>query len=384
MSEEFEVEGRRVVLVDTPGFDNTKMSDPEVLKTVAAFLGELYAKHRYRIVFRGYANKEVFRYSARKQLIGIVYIHRTSDDENRHPGALGNLRILMELCGGREMRNVLLVVNQHSEGTLLQIARQFYSGTEYFKPALEMGAEESFLNVFQNANSTVKKFSIKWPVVLKIQRELIDEGRDFRQTGAGTELKRKMVELIAIRNERITNLEATQKQAVAKQDRSLHRQLGRDKRIEEWAVQRLERGIAEMESTFGEDSREKENRVVAVGAEAREVEIEERKEPDRVSRESVEECNRVIRELEEGKQQAVGEVKELRRELEEQERRAKGVDALSKENTAKMARSMEKMDREAKELRQALDEQRVRAQEAEKRIAEMQSKFEEERNRSGE
>ena len=42
MSEEFEVEGRRVVLVDTPGFDNTKMSDPEVLKTVAVFLGELY------------------------------------------------------------------------------------------------------------------------------------------------------------------------------------------------------------------------------------------------------------------------------------------------------------------------------------------------------
>ena len=44
MSEEFEVEGRRVVLVDTPGFDNTKMSDPEVLKTVAAFLGELYVE----------------------------------------------------------------------------------------------------------------------------------------------------------------------------------------------------------------------------------------------------------------------------------------------------------------------------------------------------
>ena len=174
----------------------------------------------------------------------------------------------MELCGEGAMSNVVLVITQRREALLSKDSRLQISTAEYFKPALEMGAEESFLNVFQNANSTVKKFSIEWPVVLKIQRELIDEGRDFRQTGAGTELKRKVVELITMMNERITNLEATQKQAVAKQDRSLHRKMGRDKRMEEWAVQRLERGIAEMESTFGEDSREKENRMVAVGAEA--------------------------------------------------------------------------------------------------------------------
>ena len=40
-SEEFEVEGKRIVLVDTLGFDNTKRSDVEVLKPVAAFLEEL-------------------------------------------------------------------------------------------------------------------------------------------------------------------------------------------------------------------------------------------------------------------------------------------------------------------------------------------------------
>ena len=32
--------GKRVVLVDTPGFDDTHKNDTEVLKSIAGFLGE--------------------------------------------------------------------------------------------------------------------------------------------------------------------------------------------------------------------------------------------------------------------------------------------------------------------------------------------------------
>ena len=38
-SAEFILDGRRVVLIDTPGFDDTRMSDTDVLKSIAAFLG---------------------------------------------------------------------------------------------------------------------------------------------------------------------------------------------------------------------------------------------------------------------------------------------------------------------------------------------------------
>ena len=34
----FDLDGRRVVLVDTPGFDDTTLSDKDVLTTIAAFL----------------------------------------------------------------------------------------------------------------------------------------------------------------------------------------------------------------------------------------------------------------------------------------------------------------------------------------------------------
>ena len=39
-TEEFVLDGRRVMLVDTPGFDDTYRSDTDVLKSIAAFLGE--------------------------------------------------------------------------------------------------------------------------------------------------------------------------------------------------------------------------------------------------------------------------------------------------------------------------------------------------------
>lgn len=39
-SEEFILDNRRVVLIDTPGFDDTHKSDTDVLKAIAAFLGE--------------------------------------------------------------------------------------------------------------------------------------------------------------------------------------------------------------------------------------------------------------------------------------------------------------------------------------------------------
>ena len=40
----FYLDGRRVVLIDTPGFDDTTRSDTDVLKLVAAFLETSYVK----------------------------------------------------------------------------------------------------------------------------------------------------------------------------------------------------------------------------------------------------------------------------------------------------------------------------------------------------
>ena len=38
IADEFTLDGRTVALIDTPGFDDTSMSDGEILKIIAAFL----------------------------------------------------------------------------------------------------------------------------------------------------------------------------------------------------------------------------------------------------------------------------------------------------------------------------------------------------------
>ena len=38
VADEFILDGRRVVLIDTPGFDDTTVSDAEILEKIAAFL----------------------------------------------------------------------------------------------------------------------------------------------------------------------------------------------------------------------------------------------------------------------------------------------------------------------------------------------------------
>jgi len=38
VADEFVIDGRRVILIDTPGFDDTHVSDAEILEKIAAFL----------------------------------------------------------------------------------------------------------------------------------------------------------------------------------------------------------------------------------------------------------------------------------------------------------------------------------------------------------
>jgi predicted GTPase len=38
LADEFVLDGRRVVLIDTPGFDDTTKRDTDILKTIATFL----------------------------------------------------------------------------------------------------------------------------------------------------------------------------------------------------------------------------------------------------------------------------------------------------------------------------------------------------------
>ena len=82
-----DIDGRKIYLLDTPGFDDTNMSDITVLRMLAAWLTE--ADHK------------------RLHLAGIVYLHRICD--HRMSGtAMKNLRMFRKLCGEEALSHVVL------------------------------------------------------------------------------------------------------------------------------------------------------------------------------------------------------------------------------------------------------------------------------------
>ena len=85
----FELEGRSIHLVDTPGFDDTKRSDTGVLKDLAYWLSLSYEK------------KGIL-------LTGLIYLHPIS--QTRMAGtAFKNLRTFKKMVGSQSMHSVAQV-----------------------------------------------------------------------------------------------------------------------------------------------------------------------------------------------------------------------------------------------------------------------------------
>ncbi|CAE6360644.1 hypothetical protein RSOLAG22IIIB_09033 [Rhizoctonia solani] len=120
-SETFKLDGQDIVLFDTPGFDDTTISDADTLKRIAEFLESMYR--------RGI------------KLKGLVYLHRITD--MRMTGASARTyRLLRNLCGAENLSNVVIVTNMWSDPpTEDELLRERQLQTDFFRSALDEGAQ---------------------------------------------------------------------------------------------------------------------------------------------------------------------------------------------------------------------------------------------------
>jgi hypothetical protein len=124
----FEHQGRRVFLVDTPGFDDTNRSNSEVLKDVAFWLAAAYTR--------------------KTKLAGIIYLHRICDVKMQGSG-LRNLRMFKQLCGTNNLRSVILATTHwtNTEGTSIPEAvgqariRELVETKEFWADMVERGSK---------------------------------------------------------------------------------------------------------------------------------------------------------------------------------------------------------------------------------------------------
>ncbi|KAF4565344.1 hypothetical protein EYR36_001914 [Pleurotus pulmonarius] len=189
--------GRNVVLVDTPGFDDTVRTDTDILSAIANWLSTTY---RDKIT-----------------LSGILYLHRISD--NRMAGTpIKNLNMFKQLCGQDALDNVILmstmwteVAEDVGEGRELELQRN------YWKPMIVAGSRTTrFDGSHQRAWEIIDALGPGSKPLL-IQTEMVDEGKTLPETSAGTVLLRWLGEFIREIRDLIRRIDA-QLRGIPKED----------------------------------------------------------------------------------------------------------------------------------------------------------------------
>jgi hypothetical protein len=207
-ADHFELDGRRVVLIDTPGFDDTSLSDTDVLGMTAAYLANSYAEG--------------------KKLAGVLYFHRISD-----PKMTGisrrNFGMFRKLCGDNALQNVVITTNMWGQ-VELQVGEdreaELMGEDDFFKPVLDKGARtERHNNTVESAKRIIRSILDKNPLPLRIQKELVDEHKALNETAAGEELNKELNRQIEKHLEAMRVLMENMEQATRDKDEETRREL---------------------------------------------------------------------------------------------------------------------------------------------------------------
>ncbi|KXN85553.1 hypothetical protein AN958_11120 [Leucoagaricus sp. SymC.cos] len=170
-------DGIRIVLVDTPGFDDTRKSDLEILKTVS------------------YWYKDVYRRGL--EISGILYLHRITD--NRMAGTpQKNLRLFKKLCGDEFYDLIFLTTTMWPEDDQndepIFHDRQAQLEDDYWADIIKRGrksqrfrgTQESAWEILDNViDAAAARQQRK---ILQIQDELVHLAKSVPATKAGQQL----------------------------------------------------------------------------------------------------------------------------------------------------------------------------------------------------
>ena len=170
-----------------------------------------------------------------------------------------------ELCGEKTLKNVTLMTNMWGKVTPQEgVTREQELREEHFEAAIKKGARmQRHTNTPESARAILREILKNRPAVLKIQRELIDENKDIRETGAGAELNREIRELTEKHQREMKELEEDMRRAAEEKDEESREELEGERRKMEEKMEKLQKDSAEMEHKFEQARREMEERINA-------------------------------------------------------------------------------------------------------------------------
>ncbi|KAF8423556.1 P-loop containing nucleoside triphosphate hydrolase protein [Tirmania nivea] len=160
-----------VFLVDTPGFDDTEMSDTDVLYRFAEWL-QLQAQNQLK-------------------LSGLIYLHRITD--NRMSGsATRNLNMMLKLVGEANLKNVVLVTSRWEMINLEEAEEReqldLLGPDGFWYDMVNLGATSArYDGTVTAAHTIIERLIRQSPTYLRIQDEL-RQGIGLKETAAGQEV----------------------------------------------------------------------------------------------------------------------------------------------------------------------------------------------------
>lgn len=167
---------KRICLIDTPGFDDTNRSDTDVLQEIAFWL--------------------VNSYELGVRLSGIVYLHKIT--ETRIKGsAVQGLKIFKAICGAESFHGITMATTfwdkvgtegmQQADNNWIELQQN----VKFWKELIDGGCSKQMLSASRTSAMQVVQGIARRDIrlVLKMQRQLVDEKLLIYKTDAGKELK---------------------------------------------------------------------------------------------------------------------------------------------------------------------------------------------------
>lgn len=168
----------RIVVIDTPGFDDTYIDDREILRRIAVWLARSY--------------------HADMKLAGVIYLHKIT--HNRMAGSTKKYLSLFEkLCGKEAAKKVVLTTTMWSEITNeVGEKRENQLKDMFWKEMLGLGSSTMRFGDTQASAQHIVNYILAKNILdpLEIQREMVDVNKRLQETEAARTLASTLQSLL--------------------------------------------------------------------------------------------------------------------------------------------------------------------------------------------
>jgi len=253
------------------------------------------------------------RYEHGTRLAGIIYIHRISDE--RFTGiSVRNFRMFRKLCGDSTLKNVIIVTNMWGkvEEGVGKAREEELSGI-YFKPAIDKGAQLArHHNTAQSSHDVIRHIMKNNPTPLQIQRELVDERKNIKDTAAGAAINEELNVLIRRHENEMNTLREEMRQALKEKDEETRKELEQETRRISEQMDKMRMESEAMASKYSEERRRMEDTMQRMQEQARQERL-------RIHAEHVRQIDELKAELERNTSASAEEREEMLRRIHELE-----------------------------------------------------------------